>query len=251
MALGVLCEHGYDIKFFSENFQNVKMHFPKMENGISENGKCISISNTNEKTQIEKKEEDTNVSPKKYAPDYQKIVDCWNEYNGKRCGKVTKITDKRKKAIKKIVDEHEITQDELMRLFKTLPFADSWLYNPTKEHKGWKPDFDWWMSNTNGWFTKALEGKVHTQNVSAFSKIMSSNDSQDGVVPYFPTETMELNWNDHYNCYIYMGQTWLSMPENIFDGYSDDDRPNGAKIMLNSGRGTIVWDSATKKWSKQ
>ena len=36
----------------------------------------------------------------------------------------------------------------------------------------------------------------------------------------------------------------------IYDGYDDTDRPDGAKITLNNARGTIHWNSQTKKWDK-
>lgn len=38
---------------------------------------------------------------------------------------------------------------------------------------------------------------------------------------------------------------------NISDGYSDDDRPDGAKITLNNARGVVVWNRSSKKWEKQ
>ena len=131
-----------------------------------------------------------------------------------------------------------------MRLFKTFPYADSWLYNPTKEHKNWKPDFDWWMANTNGWFTKALEGKVHTQNTIVFNEIM-----QNGLESvYAPACDGALSWNDYYKCFMYVG-FWDG--EHIPDGYNDDNRPNGASVTLNNGRGVLVWNSETKKWVKK
>ena len=38
--------------------------------------------------------------------------------------------------------------------------------------------------------------------------------------------------------------------EKIYDGYDDNNRPNGATITLNNARGDIRWDSETKKWDK-
>ena len=56
-----------------------------------------------------------------------------------------------------------------------------------------------------------------------------------------------LNWNDYYNAYLFVGMFY----EQIADGYTDDNRPNGATIMLNNGRGFIVWNKETKKWEKE
>ena len=196
-------------------------------------------SNTINNSTINNKEEDTIVSSKKN--DYQAIVDCWNEHNGKKLGKVTKVTERRKKAIKKALDDNGITQEQLILFFKTLPFADKWLYNPNKQHANWKPDFDWWLSNPNGWLTKGLEGKVHLENPQAYSSIMLGKDA-----PYTPICDGALSWSDYLNCYVYVGMFY----GHVSDGYTDENRPNGARIMLGNGGGFITWDSETKKWNK-
>lgn len=244
-GLFLLLTEKYDTSNFSDTFQNGDMDFANLQNGTCKNANCIIINKTDSKQQIENKKEDTNVSPKKEMLDYQAIVDCWNEYNGKRCGKVTRLTDKRKKAIKRIITEHDISQDELLRLFKTLPLADGWLYNPTREHKNWKPDFDWWMANTNGWFTKALEGKVHTQNTAAFNEIMQNG--QEAV--YAPSGNFSIMWDDQLKTYLYIG--YYSDGQAIADGYTDATRPDGARIVLNNGRGEIIWSALTRTWIKQ
>ena len=185
------------------------------------------------------KEEDIIISSKKN--DYQAIVDCWNECNGKRLGKVTKVTQRRKQAIKKALEDNGIEQETLMNFFKSLPLADKWLYNPNKQHANWKPDFDWWLSNPNGWLTKGLEGKVHLENPQAFSLAMNGKDA-----PYTPIIGGALQWNEPNQCYIHIGMYYGY----ISDGYTDDNRPNGAKVMLGNGGGFIVWNSETKTWNK-
>lgn len=39
--------------------------------------------------------------------------------------------------------------------------------------------------------------------------------------------------------------------EIIDDGYTDEERPDGAEITLNNGRGTYRWNSNNKKWEKK
>lgn len=242
MALGILCAQGYDIKNFSETFQNVQMHFSKMENGNSENGKCNNIyNNTDIKNTYSKQEEGIIIPSKKI--DFQAIVDCWNKYNGKRLGEVKKLTTKRKGAMKRLMEEHSLTLEQLMRLLSTIPYADNWLYNPTREHKDWKPDFDWWMANTKGWFTKLVEGNVHTQNKSIFQSVMNGETLESA---YTPMTSIELRWNEIHNCYIFTGMFW----NDIYDGYTKENRPDGARIMLNNGRGYIHWSSEFKEWLK-
>lgn len=36
----------------------------------------------------------------------------------------------------------------------------------------------------------------------------------------------------------------------IYDGYTDDKRPDGATITLNNSRGRIQWDAKSKEWRK-
>lgn len=36
----------------------------------------------------------------------------------------------------------------------------------------------------------------------------------------------------------------------VEDGYTDDDRPDGATLTLNNARGKIVWDASDRKWRK-
>ena len=64
---------------------------------------------------------------------------------------------------------------------------------------------------------------------------------------YTPICGGALNWNDYYGCYMYIGY-WDG---DISDGYTNDDRPNGASITLNNGRGVITWNSETHKWEKK
>ena len=64
---------------------------------------------------------------------------------------------------------------------------------------------------------------------------------------YIPLCGGALNWNDYYKCYMYVG-FWDG---HIADGYSDDERPDGASVTLNNGRGTIVWDKGQKQWIRE
>lgn len=37
----------------------------------------------------------------------------------------------------------------------------------------------------------------------------------------------------------------------ISDGYTDEDRPDGATLTMSNARGIITWNGSTKKWEKQ
>lgn len=212
---------------------------------LHEGGVVNYNPNNNITINTNNKEEGITIPPKKN--DYQAIVDCWNEYNGAKLGKVMKLTERRKKSIRRVMDDNDITQEQLMTFFKALPYADSWLYNPNKQHQNWKPDFDWWMANTNGWLTKALEGKVHNENPRAFERIMKDGSFTSLSVMYLP-QGRNVWFNDETKSYWSMDNFYDGK---IYDGYSDDDRPDGAGITLNNARGTIVWNKQKRQWIKQ
>jgi len=69
-----------------------------------------------------------------------------------------------------------------------------------------------------------------------------SSDKQNPA--YLPTCGGLLNWNDFYHSFIYMGY-WSGR---LSDGYTDDNRPNGATVLLSNGRGRAVWNAKTKEW---
>lgn len=63
---------------------------------------------------------------------------------------------------------------------------------------------------------------------------------------YTPSGNYSLMWDEPSNAYMYIGYYYDGME--VADGYTNDNRPNGAKIILNNARGTIIWNSQTKKW---
>jgi len=63
---------------------------------------------------------------------------------------------------------------------------------------------------------------------------------------YTPICDGALSWSDYFNCYVYVGMYY----GHVSDGYTDENRPNGAKVFLGNGGGFIVWDSNNKMWNK-
>lgn len=64
---------------------------------------------------------------------------------------------------------------------------------------------------------------------------------------YNPEIGLTLVWNESSHHFMYIG-FWNGY---IPDGYADDERPDGARVTLNNGRGTVVWSRADKKWKKE
>lgn len=64
-------------------------------------------------------------------------------------------------------------------------------------------------------------------------------------VDYHPFGNNSIMWNDLYKC-------WLSIDDfdgSVIDGYNDENRPDGAEIVLHNARGTITWSKKDKKWN--
>lgn len=62
---------------------------------------------------------------------------------------------------------------------------------------------------------------------------------------YHPWGNASLMYNSIYKCYVYISY----FDGTLCDGYTDDDRPDGASVVLNNGRGTIVWSKSERKWN--
>ena len=94
-------------------------------------------------------------------------------------------------------------------------------------------------------FERYLRDKVYKTVVFANNQIIydpTKEDSCDSV--YRPICGGALNWNDYYQKYIYIG----NFDGFISDGYTDENRPDGATIMLNNNRGDIMWDANFRVW---
>lgn len=61
---------------------------------------------------------------------------------------------------------------------------------------------------------------------------------------YHPYGNFSIMYDEINHCYVYIAYSY-SM---IADGYTDDERPDGAVLVLNSGRGTLTWSKAERKW---
>ena len=92
-------------------------------------------------------------------------------------------------------------------------------------------------------FERYLKDKIF-ETVVVKGKDIVYDPSQGTESEYHPYGNLSLMFSEKYQCYIYIGY----YDGTLIDGYTDDERPDGATVMLNSGRGTIVWSKAEKKW---
>lgn len=61
---------------------------------------------------------------------------------------------------------------------------------------------------------------------------------------YHPYGNFSIMYDEINHRYIYTAYDFNM----IADGYTDDERPDGAVLVLNSGRGTLTWSKAERKW---
>ena len=90
-------------------------------------------------------------------------------------------------------------------------------------------------------FERYLRDKVY-ENVIYDKSGNKIYDPQSKDDAYYPTLSNEIIKNE--KGYIYFGMSI----DNIIDGYDNEDRPNGAVLILSNGRGTICWNNVFKKW---
>lgn len=92
---------------------------------------------------------------------------------------------------------------------------------------------------------KVFETVVYNGNNIVYDP--TRNDGSEGM--YNPTCGGGLMYNEFSGCYLYIG--WYTDGDDIPDGYTNDSRPDGATIMLNNARGTLVWSRETKTWNRK
>lgn len=96
-------------------------------------------------------------------------------------------------------------------------------------------------------FERYLRDKVFLEVVYSGNNIVYDPTKNSGETEsYMPTCGGALMYNDYYKCFMYTGY-WDG---HIADGYTDENRPDGAKITLNNGRGVITWSRESKDWRK-
>jgi predicted transcriptional regulator len=66
---------------------------------------------------------------------------------------------------------------------------------------------------------------------------------------YMPSGNFSISWDEKLKAYLFIG--FYNEDRGIADGYTDDNRPDGARIVLNNGRGTITWNASSKKWERE
>ena len=186
------------------------------KNAAQKNIDNISLPNTKDTDNKEKnKEEETNK---------ELFEQCWIAYRRKgKKGKAKTYWDK--------LPANE--KDSVLQHIK--------IYTKTRELQ-YQQDFERYLRDKT-----FLSVVVSKNNVVYDPTKLGKGESVSQV--YMPSGNFSITWDDQLKAYLYIG--FYSDGQAIADGYTDATRPDGARIVLNNGRGELVWSSITRTWINQ
>ena len=187
-----------------------------------ENQGQLNTNNNKILNEIKEKEIDKSISTKKEKDEL--FEKCWIAYNRKGSKKQAKM------------QWDKLDDDE-----KTLIIPHIKAYVSSRD-KQFQKDFERYIKD-RVFLSVVFKGNQIIYDPTKLGK----GDSIENV--YTPSGNFSLMWDEPSNAYMYIGYYYDGM--DIADGYTNDNRPNGAKIVLNNARGTIFWNSQTKKWEKK
>ena len=153
------------------------------------------------------------------STDKELFEQCWIDYTRKGSKKLA--YDRWKK----------LSEKDRQKIVTHIPF-----YVKSNDRQYLK-DFERYISN------RTFESVVTEKNSGM---IIYDPERESGALGYTPTIGGSLMWNNAEKCYYYIGMFY----DHIADGYTDDNRPDGARIKLNNGRGEITWNATNKQWEK-
>lgn len=115
------------------------------------------------------------------------------------------------------------------------------IYTKTRELQ-YQQDFERYLRDKT-----FLSVVVSKNNIVYDPTKLGNGESASNV--YMPSGNFSITWDDQLKAYLYIG--FYSDGQAIADGYTDSTRPDGARIVLNNGRGELVWSSITRTWINQ
>ena len=185
VEVGILIKGNYSSdKFKKANWYSLSdeiIRIMKVENAesIQQNAKPFGkMPNDSAKCQLNYSNIDNNEKDYTILHDddcYLSIMDAWNKMSDtlEFVNGIRSISDNRKKMIDSLIKKCNTSEEEIIKLINTIPYADDWVIG--KGNKGWAIDFDFLIKNTSNWFVRALEGDMHKKNRYEFDKIMKGD----------------------------------------------------------------------------
>lgn len=170
----------------------------------------------------EKKDNNTNNKEKEYKEKFANFVSAYKKMGGKVRSVNTEFNDFTKR--------HKDWQ-------KVLPYLELAVQRETKARNQAKAQKKFFPE------PKMLQTYLGKQRAWELYVTIGEEIKTD---EYTPICDGALSWSDYFNCYVYVGMYY----GHVSDGYTDKNRPNGAKVMLGNGGGFIMWNSKNKMWYK-
>lgn len=109
----------------------------------------------------------------------------------------------------------------------------------------------YWQSNEPQ-YLKDFEGYINQRVFDSViydkrtGRILFDPDKRDASNGYNPNGMYVIPRED--GSFLYFGGYDGFVDKEILDGYDDTNRPDGATIILNNGRGTAIWRKSETKW---
>ena len=204
----------------------------------SSNKTWNNSSNDNNINDNNKKEEiDKSISKKERA---QELIDLWNNKT-KDFTKVRKASPDILNSIDKLLKRGYSYEDMKKAIVLCNSLSD--FYKGKEKGNTWRATFQWLIHNTKNKFDMILNGALHTsqEQQRIYQSIMEEGVESQSTkyIPY--TEGYHLWFNENDGKYYFTGNII-----NLADGYTKDNRPNGAQVHQNGY--TYTWNAEKKDW---
>lgn len=151
-----------------KNFESFEKAF-KMLNEFSEDEKtialCLAILENRGVIEIVKKDgkvDTISSAADNPIPDYEEIVNLFNEICGKKLPQITVVSANRKKAIRSLLKT--FTREQISEAFKAAKDSD---FLTGENSRKWKATFDWIIKEQN--MAKILDGNYATERDRSFA----------------------------------------------------------------------------------
>ena len=186
-----------------------------------------------------KEEIDKSISKKEMA---QELINLWNNET-KDFPKVRKASPDIINSIDKMLKRGYSYEDMKKSIVLCNSLSD--FYKGKERGKTWKATFQWLIHNTNDNFDKIINGALHTsQEQQRIYQSIMDEGVEAQLNKYNPyTEGYHLWLNENDGKYYFTGNII-----NLADGYTKDNRPNGAQVHQNGY--AYTWNATSKEWER-
>lgn len=212
---------GNDYEFFeTPNNAAPYTENPHTENPNMDNQPQINKDNNKIKTKTNKEE------IKEYKEKFAAFVSLYKKLTNKRTRSVdTEFND----FIKRHANWRQI-----------IPYLSIAIQRETKERNE--------ARTAHKFFPEPKMLQTYLGKQKAWEAYVNVDDDLSAVTnEYTPATDGAIKWNETRQCYIYLNMFFGYIP----DGYSDDNRPDGATIMINNSCQILTWNKNEKKWMEK